>query len=238
MGVKYMIQVSIWLAFSAGILSFLSPCVLPLVPAYISYLAGTEVKTDGGMNKKAVILLKAVGFVIGFSLIFIVLGASVTTFSKLFIKNQEFLRKTGAIIIILFGVHTTGLIKFEFLRYERKFHLKHKISGTLGSLLMGMAFAAGWTPCVGPILSSILIYASTADTISSGILLLWAYSLGMAVPFLLSALAVDSLSKRSEKISKAMPAISVLSGIILIAMGFLIYHNKVSMLSAYFSFIN
>lgn len=231
-------QVSVWLAFSAGILSFLSPCVLPLVPAYISYLAGSAVKEDGGVNRKAVILLKAVGFVIGFSIVFIILGASVTTFSKLFIKNQEFLRKIGAVIIILFGVHTTGLIKFEFLRYERKFHLKHNLSGTLGSILMGMAFAAGWTPCVGPILSSILIYASTADTISSGILLLCAYSLGMAVPFLLSALAVDGLSKQSAMISKAMPAISVFSGIIIIAMGILIFFNKVSMLSGYFSFIN
>ncbi|MBC8061284.1 MAG: sulfite exporter TauE/SafE family protein [Clostridiaceae bacterium] len=231
-------NVSLMLAFSAGLLSFLSPCVLPLVPAYITYLTGSSIKDINTGKAKLNALYKSIGFVIGFSIIFIIMGASFSTLGKLLISNQEVFRKIGGILIIVFGVHITGLFKIKIFYSEKRFLSRFEFKGKFSSVLMGMAFAAGWTPCIGPILSSILIYAGSMDTINKGILLLVVYSLGLAVPFLLTAFAIDSLSKYFRKITPYLPTISVISGIIVILMGVMVFTNKVNIMSRFFSFIN
>ncbi|MBW9157905.1 cytochrome c biogenesis protein CcdA [Clostridium sp. FP2] len=231
-------NISLILAFSAGLLSFLSPCVLPLVPAYISYLTGTAVNELDDKKAKLNILYKSFGFVIGFSIIFILMGASITTLGKIFISNQTIFRKISGLLMIVFGLHTIGLLKIKLLYREKRFFSFNKASGKFGSILMGMAFAAGWTPCIGPILSSILMYASSSETIGKGILLLSVYSLGLAVPFILTALAIGSFTKHKNAIFKYLPVISAISGILLLLMGILIFTNKVNILSRYLDFFN
>ena len=231
-------NISLILAFSAGLLSFLSPCVLPLIPAYISYLTGTAVNDLNSKSAKLNVIYKSFGFVIGFSIIFILMGASITSLGKLLIGNQIIFRQIGGSLMILFGVHTMGLLKIKQLYREKRFFSLSKASGKFGPVLMGMAFAAGWTPCIGPILSSILIYASSFETIGIGILLLCVYSLGLAVPFMLTALAIGSFIKYKNSILKYSRVISFISGLLLVTMGFLIYTNNVINLSRYFNFFN
>lgn len=231
-------NISFLLAFSAGLLSFLSPCVLPLVPAYVSYFTGITIKELDDKKAKINILYKSIGFVIGFSIIFILMGASITTLGKLLIKNQSIFRKIGGSLMILFGLHTIGLLKIKLFYYEKKFLDFNKLSNRFSSIFMGMAFAAGWTPCVGPILSSILIYASNMDTIYKGILLLSIYSLGLAVPFILTSLAIGSFIKYKNKFSRYIPIISFISGILLIVMGIMLFTNSINSLSKYFIFFN
>jgi cytochrome c-type biogenesis protein len=166
------------------------------------------------------------------------MGASITSLGKIFISNQMVFRKISGLLMIVFGLHTMGLLKIKLLYREKRFFSFDKASGKFGSILMGMAFAAGWTPCIGPILSSILIYASSSETIGKGILLLTVYSLGLAVPFILTAVAIGSFTKHKNSIFKYLPIISTISGVLLVAMGILIFTNKVNILSRYLDFIN
>ncbi|MFZ5354475.1 MAG: cytochrome c biogenesis CcdA family protein [Bacillota bacterium] len=228
-------DVSFLLAVTAGFLSFLSPCVLPLVPAYISYLTGSSISELQSSKARLLTLYKSIGFVIGFSVIFILMGLSVTSLGNLLIKNKEIFTKISGALIILFGIHISGIFKFKFLYFEKKL-LAQKSTG-MSSIFIGMAFAAGWTPCIGPILSSILLYAGNMDTIHKGVLLLAAYSLGLAVPFLITALAIGSFIKYFRSITKYMPVISFISGLLLVIVGILILTDNFSMLSRYFNFI-
>lgn len=231
-------DISILLAFSAGLLSFLSPCVLPLIPAYISYLTGSSIEELQKGKTKLFTLYKSFGFVLGFSIIFILIGVSTTSLGKLLITHKDLFRKIGGTLIIIFGLHTTGVFKIKLFYREKRFLCFNKIKGPFSSIIMGMAFAAGWTPCIGPILSSILIYAANMDSIERGILLLVMYSIGLAVPFILTAFAIDGFSKQFKKFSKYLPIISVVSGILMIIMGIMIFTNKLAILSQYSSFIN
>lgn len=231
-------NISLILAFSAGLISFLSPCVLPLVPAYISYITGTTIGNTNNKKSNLYVLYKSLGFVIGFSIIFIIMGASITSLGKVFIKNQSIFRRLSGILILVFGLHITGILKIKLFYREKRFLSFKDSSSPLGSIFMGMAFAAGWTPCVGPILSSILLYASNMETISKGIILLVFYSLGLAVPFILTALAIDKLSLKIRNLGKYLNLISIISGILMIVMGILIFTNKISILSQYLNFIN
>jgi cytochrome c-type biogenesis protein len=233
-----MANISLILAFSAGLLSFLSPCVLPLVPAYISYLTGTTV--DDSKNKKSnlFVLYKSIGFVAGFSIIFIIMGASITSIGKVLINNQSTFRRIAGSLIFIFGLHTTGILRIRWFYYEKRLFSFSQTGGILGAILMGMSFAAGWTPCIGPILSSILVYASSMETISRGIILLTAYSLGLAVPFILTALAIESLSSKISRLGKYLSWISILSGSIMILMGILVFTNKIGIISQYLNFVN
>jgi len=226
------------LAFSAGLLSFLSPCVLPLVPAYITYMTGSTVADLSSGKAKLHTLYKSLGFVLGFSLVFIAMGASITSIGRLLIGNMNIFRKIGGALIVLFGIHITGIFKIKTLYYEKRLVPFEKLRKNISSVFVGMAFAAGWTPCIGPILASILIYAGSMETISMGILLLTAYSLGLAVPFILTAYAIGSFSEYFRKISRYLNAISIVSGILLIVMGVLIFTNKIAVLSQYFDFFN
>lgn len=230
-------NISIILAISAGLLSFFSPCVLPLIPAYVSYLTGSAIAEISSTNAKLNLILKSIGFVLGFTFVFILMGASASTLGKLFIVNQNILRKIGGGLIVLFGLHTAGLFRIKLLYYEKRLIPFGSHQKRLSSLFLGMAFATGWTPCIGPILSSILIYAGSMETISRGILLLLLYSLGLAIPFVLTALAIGSLSNCFMKLYKYLHVFSVLSGILLIIMGILVFTNKLSILSRYNDFI-
>ena len=226
------------LAFSAGLLSFLSPCVLPLVPAYVSYLTGSTIEELKDDKAKLFTLYKSFGFVIGFSIIFILMGVSITSLGKLFITHKDVFQKIGGTLIVVFGLHTIGVFKIKLFYREKKFLYFDKIKGPFSSVIMGMAFATGWTPCIGPILSSILIYATSINSIGKGILLLVMYSIGLAVPFILTAMAIGNFMKQFRKFSKYLPIVSKISGVLLIIMGILIFMNKLSILSQYVNFIN
>lgn len=226
------------LAFSAGLLSFLSPCVLPLVPAYVSYLTGSSVEELYDDNAKHFTLYKSFGFVLGFSIIFILMGVSITSLGKLLITHKDVFRKVGGAFIIVFGLHTLGVFKVKLLYREKRFFYFDKIKGPFSSVIMGMAFAAGWTPCIGPILSSILIYAASMNSIGKGVFLLIMYSLGLAVPFILTAMAIGSFRSQFKKFSKYLPLMSIISGVLMIIMGILIFLNKLTILNQYVNFIN
>ena len=231
-------NISFILAFSAGLLSFLSPCVLPLVPAYVSYLTGSAVAEINNNKAKLNLLYKSIGFIIGFTIIFIIMGASISSLGKLFADNQGIFRKVGGILIIIFVLHTTGLFKIKMLYSEKRLLPFGENKKNISSVFIGMAFATGWTPCIGPILSSILIYAGSMETIGKGISLLLIYSLGLAIPFILTALAIGNFSKYFRKFSKYLPVVSAISGILMIIMGILVFTNKLAILSRYLNFIN
>ena len=226
------------LAFSAGLLSFLSPCVLPLVPAYVSYITGSSIEELKDDKTKLVTLYKSFGFVLGFSIIFILMGVSITSLGKLLITHKDLFRKIGGTLIFIFGLHTLGVFKVKLFYLEKRFLLFNKIKGPFSGVIMGIAFAAGWTPCIGPILSSILIYATSMNSVGKGVLLLVMYSLGLAVPFILTAMAIGSFTKQFKKFSKYLPIVSIISGALMIIMGIMIFMNKLSILSNYTNFIN
>jgi cytochrome c-type biogenesis protein len=235
---NYLNNIPLFLAFSAGLLSFLSPCVLPLVPAYVGYMTGAAVTDVHNSRYKISTFYKSLGFVLGFSIIFIFMGASATTLGKILIKNQSLFRKIGGSLMIIFGLHTIGIFKVKFFYYEKRFLSFTSFGKKFSPLFMGMAFAAGWTPCVGPILSSILIYAGSLDTIYKGILLLSVYSLGLAVPFILTAMAIESFVKYKNKLTRYMKVISYISGLLMIIMGIMVFTNTINLLSRYLNFIN
>ncbi len=231
-------DISIFLAFTAGMLSFLSPCVLPLVPAYVSYLTGSSIEELNDDKAKLFTLYKSFGFVLGFSIIFILMGVSITSLGKLLIVHKGLFRKVGGTIIVIFGLHTIGVFKVKLFYLEKRFLLFNKIKGPFSSVIIGISFAAGWTPCIGPILSSILIYATSINSVGKGVLLLIMYSLGLAIPFILTAMAIGSFTKQFKKFSKYLPIISTISGVLMIIMGIMVFSNKLSILSQYANFIN
>lgn len=231
-------QVSLPLAFLAGIVSFLSPCVLPLVPSYISFISGMsfeELTTRQDSKKINIITLtNSLLFVLGFSVIFIFLGASTSHLGGVLFKYQDWMRIIGGIIVIMFGLFFTGLLDFSFLMKEKKFFLEGKPSGLAGTFLVGITFGAGWTPCIGPVLGSILIVASAQGSAIDGIQLLSVYSAGLAIPFLLSALLFNSFLNYSKTLLKYMKFIKIAGGVILIAFGFILITDNLGMLSLWF----
>ncbi|HEY5562356.1 MAG TPA: cytochrome c biogenesis protein CcdA [Clostridiaceae bacterium] len=231
-------DISILLAFSAGLLSFLSPCVLPLVPAYVSYLTGSSIEELKNDRTKLFTLYKSFGFVLGFSIVFILMGASITSLGKLLITHKDTFRKVGGSVIIIFGIHTLGIFKIKLFYMEKRFLNFHKIKGPFSGVIMGIAFAAGWTPCIGPILSSILLYAASIGSIGKGVFLLVMYSLGLAVPFILTAMAIGSFTEQFKKFSKYLPLVSTVSGVLMIILGIMIFMNKLAIFSQYLNFIN
>jgi cytochrome c-type biogenesis protein len=220
-------------AFSAGLLSFLSPCVLPLIPAYISYIVGSSVSDIRSSRGRINALIKTMFFVSGFSIVFILLGISVSSLSQLLSQHIKVVQQVGGVLIIVFGLHMTGVIKLKILYAEKRFQSGGAPGKSVGALLLGMAFAIGWTPCIGPILSSILIYAGSMETVGTGTLLLTLYALGLAVPFLASSLLIENLSVYLRKLTRYLPAISIVSGVIVIIMGVLVFTNRLEVLGQY-----
>ena len=231
-------NISLFLAFSAGILSFASPCILPLIPSYVTYITGLSLerlKTEGEKGHRMETFFHSLAFVLGFSIVFISLGASASLLGQVMARHQTILRKAGGVIVIIFGLHFSGLINIRFLQVYKKADLKEKPMGYLGSVIIGLVFGAGWTPCIGPILASILLYASTAETMTRGITLLTAYSLGLGIPFIISAVAINSFLSFFQGIVRHMKALTVTSGILLIIIGVLIYTNSLTSISTYFN---
>jgi cytochrome c-type biogenesis protein len=227
-------------AFLAGILSFLSPCVLPLVPGYVSLISGASVEELQSSERRVLgtVMLHSITFVLGFSVVFIALGAVATGVGQVMNEYHSLLSKVAGIIVIIFGLHLTGILKIKALYADKRLHDVKGSSSAVGSFAVGFAFAFGWTPCIGPILATILVLAGAQGTVLKGIVLLAVYSLGLAVPFLLTSLGVDRFLVFYSRFRKHLHTVEVLSGILLIAIGVLIFLNNLRLLSGYLSFLN
>jgi len=218
-------------AFIAGLLSFLSPCVLPLVPSYVGFITGMTLPEVSGRRHAA--LTHALLFVAGFSLVFVLLGASATALGRALNYYQVWLQRVGGVLIILFGLLCLGVFKGGLLTQERRLHLEHKPVGHLGSLLVGMAFAAGWTPCIGPVLGGILGLAATSSDVTRGMQLLAAYSAGLALPFLIAAVAVESFLDWFQRFRRFLPWVMRVSGVMLIVVGVLLVTGEFTRLAGW-----
>lgn len=219
-------NVSLLMAFGAGIVSFFSPCILPLIPVYIMYMAGVSLE-DELENRRMLALTRTFGFVIGFTIIFLIMGTSASFLGKIFVRNKEIFAKVSGFFIVVFGLNMMGILRFSFLNMGGKLKVPKKMTNWFSSVLMGMAFAAGWTPCFGPVLGSILIYAGGSETLSKGIYLLLVYSLGMAIPFMLTALFINTFSKLMIKAERFINYIPKIGGFIMVVFGVLVFFNKV-----------
>jgi cytochrome c-type biogenesis protein len=218
-------------AFLAGLLSFLSPCVLPLVPSYVGFLTGMTLPEVSGRRRVA--LVHALLFVGGFSLVFILLGASATALGRALNYYQVWIQRIGGVLIIGFGLVCLGVFRIRLLSQERRLHLERKPLGYLGSVLVGMAFAAGWTPCIGPVLGGILGLAATSTDVSRGMLLLGAYSAGLALPFLLAAVALDSFLEWFQRFRRFLPWIMRITGVMLVLVGLLLVSGEFTRLAGW-----
>jgi cytochrome c-type biogenesis protein len=234
-------ELSIPIAFVAGVVSFLSPCVLPLVPGYISMLSGAsieEMKNDVGGQLLSRILRNSLAFVAGFSLVFVILGASATWVGKILLAHRTTFNIVAGAVIIIFGLHLTGLVKIPLLYREARLDTGAPRRGLTGSFLLGFAFAFGWTPCIGPILAAILALAAQRETVFQGMFLLAIYSAGLAIPFLLTSLGLSTFLKFYGGFRKHLQVVEVASGVLLIVLGVLMAFNKFTVISGYFSFLN
>ena len=221
-----------FLSFFAGMISFLSPCVLPLIPGYLSFICGTDLEN---LQKKSkyFILQKSALFVLGFSFVFILLGASSTFFGSFFLAKSQIFSNIIAVIIIIFGLYLTGIINFNFFNNEFRFYISKYSSNFSFPFVVGMGFAFGWTPCIGPILGSILALASLENSLSQGIFLLLIYSIGLGVPFMLAGYYMGNFLLFSKKARKSIMAIQKISGVVLIITGVLIFTSKLQTLGFY-----
>jgi cytochrome c-type biogenesis protein len=231
--------ISLFIAFSAGFLSFVSPCVLPLVPSYVSYITGlslTELTSQEESRRvRWITLHNSLLFIVGFSIVFIAFGASATFIGQIFLNHQSLIRKIGGILIVIFGLVIMGAFKIPFLMSYKQYQFSQRPAGALGTILVGVAFAAAWTPCVGPILGTILLYASTTGSMADGIQLLTVYSLGLGLPLLVTSLAINSFLASFQKFRKYLWVVTMVSGIFLIMIGIMIFSNSFSLLTAWLS---
>ena len=227
-------------AFVAGLISFLSPCVLPLVPGYVSLISGAGVDQlkgqDSGLLKK--VMLNSIAFVVGFSIVFITLGAISTSVGQMLAIYKAKLAVAAGVVIIIFGLHLTGVFQIKALLADTRLHQLKGGSTAWGAFVIGFAFAFGWTPCVGPILTVILGFAAAQDSVLKGILLLAIYSLGLAVPFLLTSLGIERFLKFYSRFRSHMHALEVASGVLLILLGGLLVFGRFTLISNYLSFLN
>jgi len=223
-------MIELVIAFGAGLISFLSPCVLPLIPGYISYISGNSLNEL--IEKKNINLTPIILFTFGFSIVFIIFGAASTFLGQVLLQNSYELRIVAGLVIIIFSLHIIGIINIKFLNYEKR--INTNISPNLLSpILIGMAFAFGWTPCIGPILGSILVLAATEESLSQGILLLFFYSLGLAIPFILSGYLIQKFLMFSKNFKKNIKLVSKIGGVILLITGILIITNQLQALGYY-----
>jgi cytochrome c-type biogenesis protein len=228
-------------AFLAGIVSFLSPCVLPLVPGYISLISGTGAAAIDNQQQQRVlgkVMLNSLMFVLGFSIVFTSLGAAATTIGQWTTSYRRELTYLAGILIIIFGLHLTGIFKIKWLYADKRMHSVQGSSSAWGSFIVGFAFAFGWTPCIGPILTTILTFAASEGTVAKGVLLLGLYSAGLAVPFLLTSLGIDRFLVFYTRFRRHLHTVEVISGVLLITIGVLVLTRKLTMLSGYFAFLN
>ena len=229
-------SVGVLVAFGAGLFSFLSPCVLPLFPSYVSFITGMSVgdltaDLSGAARRR--VILHALAFVLGFSLVFVALGASFSAAGQFLLDYRDLIRRVGGALIVLFGLYIAGVFKLAAMGRTMQFQLREKPAGYLGSLVVGITFAIGWTPCVGPILGAILSLAGTAETVQRGIGLLIAYSAGLGLPFLLSAIALGSFLKFFRRYRPFIPVMERAAGVLLVVVGVLVFTNYYVVLNSW-----
>ena len=241
-------NVTLLAAFGAGLLSFISPCVLPLIPGYLSYVsglsvdemrgapagtapAGVAVTTAAPSAARRRVVMSSLAFILGFSIVFIALGASASAIGQFLMARLTLMNRIAGAVIILFGLHTMGVLRIEWLYQEKRVQTSRRPAGPFGAMLVGIAFAFGWTPCIGPILAGILAIAAAQNTVGDGIRLLAAYSLGLGVPFLATALAIDRFFAAFAKIRRHYHIIEIVSGILLIVIGVLIFTDRFTILA-------
>lgn len=218
-------EVSLGVAFVAGFLSFFSACILPLIPAYIMYLTGSTIEEEVN-ERRLFALTRTLGFVLGFTVIFIIMGVSASFIGKAFVRNRDIFAKFSGVLIILFGLNMLGVFKFGIMN---KLNIKapKKITNWFSSVLMGMAFAAGWSPCFGPVLGAILVYAGATDTLGQGILLLLVYSIGMAIPFILTSLFINKFAELMDRYEGYLKYINIIGGTLMVVFGLLVFFDKI-----------
>ena len=232
-----MAEISYFYVVLAGLLSFLSPCVLPIVPGYLCFLAGTsldKIASGEDASKERNVFYFALSFVFGFSTVFILLGASATLLSGLIYEYLDILRVVGGIIIIVFGIHFMQIIQLPFLNRDTRYQIESYRPGIVGSYVIGLSFAFGWTPCIGPILGSVLSIAASSETVTYGIVLLMLYSAGLGIPFLLAAYAINGFMKFLSKIRNYIRVIEIFTGVLLVIFGILILTNRIQELAFFF----
>jgi cytochrome c-type biogenesis protein len=230
-------QINILTAFIFGLLSFISPCVLPIIPGYISFISGKSLSdmTGNDAEAKRSIIINTLMFIFGFTVIFVLMGAAATSIGQFLNENLTLISKIAGVIIVIFGLHMIGIFKLGFLNYEKRFHLQDKKLGILGSFTVGSAFAFGWTPCIGPILAGILAIASQQETVMQGIVLLFVYSLGLGIPFFLTALSINKFFSVFNNIKKHFHTIEVVGGVMLVIVGLLMITNYLTIIASYLS---
>jgi len=221
-------------ALVAGLLSFFSPCILPLIPAYFTFITGLSLDELSDAKSTAIrtrVIMSTLSYVLGFSTVFILMGASASFLGGVIFQYRSWIRIIGGVLIILLGIHMTGLIRFKALEFERRLHMEKKPLHFLGTFLVGMAFGAGWSPCIGPLLGSILIVAGNQATVVDGIGLLTVYAAGLALPFMLLSMFVDSLLVFIKKVSWTIKYINMTAGALLLIIGLLLVTDKLNMIS-------
>lgn len=230
-------NVTLLAAFAAGFLSFVSPCVLPLIPGYISFVSGVSLDEIRGEHATTASRLQVFGtslaFVFGFSIVFVALGASATEVGRFLFARLPILSKIAGVVLVIFGLHTMGVFRLALLDTEKRVHSQRKPAGPLGAILVGVAFAFGWTPCIGPILGGILAIAGSRNSVGQGVLLLAIYSLGLGIPFLITSLAINQFFSAAKRIRGYYHAIEMTSGALLIAIGALILTGQLTIIARY-----
>ena len=224
-------SLGITISFTAGILSFLSPCVLPLIPSYVSFITGLSI--DDVQRSRRVTLTHSLLFIAGFTIVFLALGATATVLGQVLVRQRDWVGRIGGVLVIVLGLYLLGVFNIGMFAREKRVHIANKPLGYFGTLVVGMAFAAGWTPCIGPILGGVLTYTASSADLNRGLVLLFAYSLGLAVPFLLAALMIDRFMDLFQKYRGALVWISRASGALLVLVGILMITGSMTMLSAW-----
>jgi len=239
-------SVNILTAFIAGIISFISPCVLPIVPGYISFVSGVSLQelrnesdVDAEHRRRLLrqVAANSILFVLGFSVVFVAMGASATYIGHWFAANRTILARVAGVIIIIFGLHTMGITPIKWLNYEKRIQTQNKPVGLVGSFLIGLAFAFGWSPCIGPILAGVLTLAATQETVTQGVTLLASYSLGLGVPFIATGLATNRFLDLFARVKKHMRWVEITAGILLVIVGVLVATDQLQVLSRYLTFL-
>jgi cytochrome c-type biogenesis protein len=226
-------------AFFAGVLSFLSPCVLPLVPGYVSLISGASVEElQQQKQARRAVMLHSIAFIVGFSIVFVIAGATATTIGQLASIYRVWLTRIAGVVIIVFGLHLIGVLKIKALYMDKRLHDVKGGASMWGAFAVGFAFAFGWTPCIGPILAGILALASEQDTVVKGMALLAIYSLGLAVPFLLTSFGIERFLKFYTRFRRHLHTVEVVSGVLLVVIGLLILTRHFTVLSGYLGFLN
>lgn len=231
-------ELSIAVAFGAGVVSFLSPCVLPLFPSYLSFITGLTfdelADPDPGARARVrkLTVIHSLLFILGFTMVFIALGASATALGQFMRANQVWIRRVAGLVIVVFGLHIMGVLSFSFMKREKRVHLQERPEGMLGSVVVGFAFGAGWTPCIGPILGAILTMAGTSGQLETGVAMLAVYGAGLGVPFFLAAVGFNTFLTAFGRVRSWMRPIEIGSGVVLVAVGALIFTNYFAVLAA------